>query len=171
MNFNRHLLENEMGQLLTSEMLVSIDIGCYKHNVAIGLNDGKLLDEFEVDHTQSGFKKFFTKIEYPRLSHRLPVSIAMEGYNGHARPLDRMIRARNYRLFNINNLKLARFKEIFPGSAKTDEVDARKGLELFQLRTYLPQAKAVLQEIYPTPLENEQLKRLSRRRRRRSMNE
>jgi len=155
-----------MEQFITSEMLVSLDIGCYKHNVAIGLDDGKLLDEFEVEHTQAGFNKFFTKIEYHRLSHRLPVSIAMEGYNGHARPLDRMIRARNYRLFNINNLKLSRFKEIFPGAAKSDAIDARKGLELFQLKKHLPQAKDVLQEIYATPIENEQLKRLSRRRRR-----
>ncbi|WP_292428928.1 transposase [Methylobacter sp.] len=54
------------------------------------------------------------------------MSIAMEGYNGYARPLDQMIRVRNYRLFNINNLKLARFKEIFPGAAKTDALDARK---------------------------------------------
>jgi len=54
-----------MGQSIRSERLVSIDIGCYKHNIAIGLADGKILDEFEVDHTQSGFKKFFTKIRVP----------------------------------------------------------------------------------------------------------
>jgi len=41
----------------------------------------------------------------------------MEGYNGH--PLDRMIQERGYRLFNVNNLKLARFREIFPGAANT----------------------------------------------------
>jgi hypothetical protein len=55
--------------------------------------------------------------------------VAMEGYTGYARPLDSLIRARGYRLYNINNLKLARFKEIFPGAAKTDRIDARKGLE------------------------------------------
>jgi hypothetical protein len=38
----------------------------------------------------------------------------MEGYNGYARPLDGLVRQRGYRLYNINNLKLARFKEIFP---------------------------------------------------------
>lgn len=155
-----------MSNTSTQEMLVSIDIGCYQHNVAVGLSDGTLLEEFEIHHTKKGFKQFFSKIECHHQSHQLPVSVAMEGYNGHARPLDRMIRARNYRLFNINNLKLARFKEIFPGAAKTDTIDARKGLELFQLRRHLPQAKDPLQEIYPTPVENEQLKRLSRRRRR-----
>ena len=90
----------------------------------------------------------------------------MEGYNGYARPLDGLVRARGYRLYNINNLKLARFKEIFPGAAKSDPIDARKGLELFQLRDHLPLAKEVLQEVGAVPAENEVLKRLTRRRRR-----
>jgi transposase len=90
----------------------------------------------------------------------------MEGYNGYARPLDTLVRTHNYRLFNINNLKLARFKEIFPGAAKTDDIDARKALELFQLRDHLPIAKDVLQEVKVTPQENDILKRISRRRRR-----
>ena len=45
---------------------------------------------------------------------------------------------RGYRLYNLNNLKFARFKEIFPGAAKSDRIDARKGLELFQLSDHLP---------------------------------
>jgi len=90
----------------------------------------------------------------------------MEGYNGCPRPLDGMVRQRGYRLYNINNLKLARFKEIFPGSAKSDRIGARKGLELFQLRDHLPLAKEVLQEVSGTPQHNEVLKRLTRRRRR-----
>jgi hypothetical protein len=48
----------------------------------------------------------------------LPVAVAMEGFNGHGRPLDRLVRQKGYRLFNVNNLKLARFKEVFPGAAK-----------------------------------------------------
>jgi hypothetical protein len=74
---------------------------------------------------------------------KLPVAIAMEGFNGHARPLDALIRRRGYQLFNVNNLKLARFKEIFPGPAKSDPIDTRKILELFRLREYLPLAKDV----------------------------
>ena len=80
--------------------------------------------------------------------------------------MDQLVQARGYRLYNINNLKLARFKEIFPGGAKTDRLDARKGLELFQLREHLPLAKAVLQEVGAVPSANARLKRLTRRRRR-----
>ena len=62
-------------------------------------------------------------------------------------------------------MKLARFKQIFPGAAKTDRLDARKILELFHLKDQLPMAKNVLQKVLSTPLENEKLKRLTRRRR------
>lgn len=144
-----------MSTAVFPEICVSLDVGCRFHSVAVGLSDGNLLDEFEISHTKEGFETFFKRIQQHELKHKLSVSIAMEGYNGYARPLDQMIRVRNYRLFNINNLKLARFKKVIPGAAKTDALDARKGLELFQLREYLPLAKDVLQEIKPTPIENE----------------
>ena len=66
---------------------------------------------------------------------------------------------------NVNNLKLARFKEIFPVPAKNDHIDTDKMLELFQLGDTLERANNVIQEVKPVPEENRQLKRLTRRRR------
>jgi transposase len=148
------------------ELQVSVDVGCRRHSVAIGLSDGQVLEEFEITHRPEGFQEFFSRIEKHRKVQGCGVAVAMEGYNGYARPLDSLVRERGYRLYNINNLKLARFKEIFPGAAKKDRINARKGLELFQLRDHLPLAKEVLQEVVGTPKENEILKRLTRRRRR-----
>ena len=155
-----------MAATSTVELRVSVDVGARRHHVAIGLSSGEVLEEFSIAHQPDGFTHFFTRIETHRHSHPGPVAVAMEGYNGYARPLDQLIQARGYRLYNINNLKLARFKEIFPGAAKTDRLDARKGLELFQLREHLPVAKAVLQEVGVVPAANVRLKRLTRRRRR-----
>jgi len=148
------------------ELRVSVDVGYRRHSVAIGLPSGEVLEEFEIEHRLEGFAEFFSRIEKHNSKRGCSVAVAMEGYNGYARPLDSMVRQRGYRLYNINNLKLARFKEIFPGSAKSDRIDARKGLELFQLREHLPLAKEVLQEVTGTPQHNEALKRLTRRRRR-----
>lgn len=155
-----------MGVTPTVELRVSIDVGARRHHVAIGLSSGEGLEEFAIAHQPEGFTHFFARIEIHHQCYPGPVAVAMEGYNGYARPLDRLIQARGYRLYHINNLKLARFKEIFPGAAKTDRLDARKGLELFQLREHLPLAKAVLQEVGAIPVANERLKRLTRRRRR-----
>jgi len=149
----------------TSELRVGIDVGGHVHAVAVGLSSGELLEDFEISHSAAGFRDFFARIEAHAGRHGLPVAVAMEGYNGHARPLDGLIQARRWRLFNINNLKLARFKEIFPGPAKSDLLDSRKALELFQLSDHLPMARDVLQEIPARPRENDLLKRLTRRRR------
>ena len=111
-----------------------------------------------------GFDEFFRRVEAIERHYQLPVAVAMEGFNGWARPLDGHIRRHGYRLYSVNNLKLARYKEIFPTPAKTDAIDARRILELFQLSERLPLAKNALQEIAPTPLENDKLKRLTRRR-------
>ena len=131
--------------------------------MAIGLPSGEVLEEFEIAHRPEGFAEFFSRIEKHQKVRDCGVAVAMEGFNGCARPLDAMVRRRGYRLYNINNLKLARFKEIFPGAAKSDRIDARKGLELFQLSDHLPLAKEVLQEVKGTPRENEVLKRLTQR--------
>ena len=148
------------------ELRVGIDVGGHRHSVAAGLSDGTFLEDFEIDHDGAGFQAFFSRIEALAGVHGAVPAIAMEGYNGHARPLDRLVLERGWRLFNVNNLKLARFKEIFPAAAKTDRLDARKALELFQIGDHLPLARQVLQEVVAPPEENRILKRLSRRRRR-----
>ncbi len=97
--------------MVTSQIQVAIDVGCELHRVAIGLSDGKLLDEFDITHDKAGFSSFFQHIEHVSQRYDLPVVVAMEGYNGYARPLDGQILRHGYRLFSVNNLKLARYKE------------------------------------------------------------
>ena len=143
---------------------IGIDVGSARHRVAVGLPDGKLIDEFDVEHHADGFRQFFERIATHQSRHHLPVSVAMEGYNGWARPLDGQIQRHGWQLYNVNNLKLARYKEIFPAPAKTDAIDARRILELFQLSAHVPVAREVLQAVAPAPAVNDKLKRLTRRR-------
>jgi transposase len=79
--------------------------------------------------------------------------------------LDQRILARGWKLFNVNNLKLARYKEIFPAPAKSDNIDSLRMLELFRLRQSLHVARDVLQLVIAAPPENDKLKQLTRRRR------
>ncbi|OQK17554.1 transposase [Methyloprofundus sedimenti] len=148
-----------------AHLQVAVDIGSHEHYVAIGLSEGGILDEFSITHTPAGFQYFFSRIERQEHLYNRPVDVAMEGYNGWARPLDSQIQSHGYQLYNVNNLKLARFKEIFPAPAKSDLVDTHKMLELFQLQDHLPLAKGVLQAVLPVPDANRRLKRLTRRRR------
>ena len=83
-----------MSKALSVELRVSVDVGCYSHNVAIGLSTGDVLEEFEIDHRPAGFRRFFSRIGVYERKYKCPVSVAMEGYNGWARPLDSLVRAR-----------------------------------------------------------------------------
>lgn len=148
----------------TSEIRVCVDVGSKEHYVAIGLDNGEKLDEFSFKHTPEGISLFFEKVKNHRVNHNLPVAVAMEGYNGYARPIDEIVLKKGYRLFNVNNLKLARFKEIFPAPAKTDAIDAWKIFELFTMKDNLPLRKNALQEVGVVPTENAKLKRITRRR-------
>jgi len=146
-------------------LLVGIDVGCRRHRVAVGMPDGVLLDQFDLEHQPAAFSSFFSRVEKQATKHGLPVSVGMEGHGGWARPLDEMVLAKGWKLLNVNNLKLARYKEIFPSPAKTDAIDARKILELMRLRPLLPQAKEILNEVIPAPQVNHDMKLLTRRRR------
>ena len=117
-----------MSEEKSIELRVSVDVGYRRHSVAMGLSSGEVFEEFEIDHRPEGFQEFFSRIEKHHKIKNCPVAVAMEGYNGYARPLDSLVRERGYRLYNLNNLKFARFKEIFPGAAKSDRIDARKGI-------------------------------------------
>lgn len=148
-----------------AELRVALDIGSKQHRVGIGTADGKLLEEFEISHDRKGFELFFSRIAVYEKRLGLPVVVAMEGVGGWARPLDRLILRHDYELLNVNNVKLARFKEIFAAPAKSDKIDTRKMLELMRMREVLPLAKAVVHRVEAIPAENEQLKQFTRRRR------
>lgn len=148
-----------------AELRVAVDIGSKQHRVGIGGGDGGTLEEFDISHDRDGFAKFFNRIAAFEKRYQLPVVVAMEGFGGWARPLDQMIQQHGYELLNVNNVKLARFKEIFPGPAKSDKIDTRKMLQLMHMREVLPLGKTVLRRVDPVPVENEQLKRFTRRRR------
>lgn len=147
---------------MESELQVAIDVGSRVHRVAVGDADGHILDQFDVHHTARGMDEFFDRIA--RLSPGT-VAVAMEGYNGWARPLDQRILAHGWKLFNVNNLKLARYKEIFPAPAKSDNIDSLRMLELFRMRQSLNVSRDVLQLVVAAPPENDKLKQLTRRRR------
>lgn len=147
------------------EIRICMDIGSESHQVAIGLSTGEILEEFDIAHTPQDIDIFFNKIEAHKKHYQLPVVVAMESYNGHARPIDKYVLNKGYRLININNHKLAQFKKVFPGASKSDVIDTRKMFELFTLQDHLPLAKNALQKVVPIPETHEKLKRITRRRR------
>lgn len=44
-----------MSQNHSQELHVSIDVGCYQHDISVGLADGAFLGRFEINHDKAGF--------------------------------------------------------------------------------------------------------------------
>ena len=149
---------------MQQQLLVGVDVGCRKHAVAIGGTSG-IVEEFEITHDISGFEYFFAHVSAQARRQKLPVVVGMEGMNGYARPLDQMVKAKGYSLLNVNNLKLARFKEIFAAPAKTDSIDAQQIVTLMMMAPFMDQVKESLQQVPVIGEIEMQLKRISRRRR------
>ena len=146
-------------------LLVGVDVGCRKHSVAIS-GPGGISEQFEIPHDASGFQYFFGQVaKQARLQKTMDVFVGMEGTNGYARPLDQMVKTKGYHLLNVNNLKLARFKEIFAAPAKTDCLDAQQIVTLMMMAPFMERAKETLQEVPLVDKAEVQLKRISRRRR------
>ncbi len=78
------------------QLRVGVDVDTQCHSIAVDLTDGGLLEEFEIPHTAAGFQDFFARIEGRAKRHPFPIAIAMEGYNGHVRPLDSLVKTRGW---------------------------------------------------------------------------
>ena len=146
---------------MSVELHVALAIGSAKHRVAIGLNGCREpLEEFDLAHPPAGLRDLFKCVRHHESIQGAKVCAAMEGLGGYARPLDTQVLAQGLRLYAVNNLKFARFKEIFPAPAKTDAIDARRMLQLMQMRGQVPMAEALLQEVAPVDALHQQLKAL-----------
>ena len=53
-----------MSEIKSLELRVSVDVGSRRHSVAIGLPDGRVLEEFEITHRPEGFGEFFSPGRY-----------------------------------------------------------------------------------------------------------
>ncbi len=61
------------------QLLVGIDVGCRRHRVAVGMPDGTLIDQFDLDHQPSSLDEFFLRVDKQATKFNLPVSVDTDG--------------------------------------------------------------------------------------------
>jgi hypothetical protein len=54
---------------MQNHLHVAIDIGSVCHRVAIGLDDGAVIDEFDCPHTPLGLSQFFKRVQSHEHKH------------------------------------------------------------------------------------------------------
>jgi transposase len=140
-----------------------IDVGSESHHIIILDEEDNFLYNKKIAHRINEFTEninLFRKIEKKEGGK---ISFALEGKNGYSAPLDRILLAQGFTLYNVDNLKLKRFRQAFAGEWRDDERDSLMLSKMLKLKDHLNSAreKVFIKIEKPSPV-TESLKLLSR---------
>lgn len=145
-----------------TEVHIGIDVSSTSHHVAFLFPDSSLRD-FEIPHNSEGFLRLLSEIKVECQDKGLTPIVGIEGKNGYAAPLDEIIVKRGIKLYNINNLSLNRFRQLYGAPFKNDKHDARLIATFLKSRNMLSVAgKSPLHEITKTDQITSRIRLLSR---------
>ena len=140
-----------------------INVGSESHHIIILDEEDKVLYNQKVAHKLNEFAeciKLFKQIEKKEGGK---ISFALEGKNGYSAPLDRILLDQGFTLYNVDNLKLKRFREAFAGEWRDDQRDSLMLSKMLKLKDHLnsEREKVFIKIEKPSPV-TESLKLLSR---------
>lgn len=140
-----------------------IDIGSESHHVIIMDDTGKVLYDRKVAHRFSGFREAIGEFKGIEEQQQGEITFAIEGKNGYGAPFDRMLIESGFKLYNVDNLKLRRFREVFGAEWRNDRRDAKMLAKMLKLKDHVDakEEKAFI-AVEKTPAVHEKLRILSR---------
>ena len=140
-----------------------IDIGSEHHHVIIMGDEEKILYDQKVSHKFNEFHRAVKEFREIEEREEGPISFAIEGKNGYGAPFDRILIDNGFTLYNVDNLKLKRFRDVFGAEWRNDQRDAKMLAKMLRLRDYLDvkDEKAFIR-VEKVSEVNERLKILSR---------
>ncbi len=140
-----------------------IDIGSEGHHIIIMNDKEMILYDQKIVHNISEFYKAIEEFKMIEKRGRGKISFAIEGKNGYGAPFDQILIENGFTLYNVDNLKLKQFRNVFGAEWKNDQRDARMLAKMLKLREHLDteRDKAFL-VVEKSSLINEKLKILSR---------
>lgn len=146
-----------------SKLSGGIDVGSNSHHVIVMNEKGEILYDDRVLHRINEFYKVIEKFKEMEKEENGKISFAVEGKSGYSAPFDRILIENGYSLYNIDNLKLKRFREVFGAEWRNDKRDAKMLARMMKLKENLDaEGEKVFIPINKNPLTNEKLKILSR---------
>ena len=139
-----------------------IDIGSESHHVIILDGNGKVLYDRKVAHSFKEFREVIGKFKELEEKEHGEISFAIEGKNGYGAPFDRLLLENGFKLYNVDNLKLRRFREVFGAEWRNDRRDAKMLAKMLKLKDHLDVEEKAFIAVEKTPTINEKLRILSR---------
>src|SRR4030067_3097723 len=114
-----------------------IDIGSESHHVIIMDDSGKILCDRKVAHRFSGFREAIGEFKGIEEQQRGEITFAIEGKNGYGAPFDRILMENGFKLYNVDNLKLRRFRDVFGSEWRNDRRDAKMLAKMLRLKDHM----------------------------------
>ena len=140
-----------------------IDIGSEGHHVIIMDSTGKVLYDRKVAHRFGDFRVAIGEFKGIEESQQGKITFAIEGKNGYGAPLDRMLMENGFKLYNVDNLKLRRFRDVFGAQWRNDRRDAKMLAKMLRLKDYVDaEGEKAFIAVEKTPAVHEKLRILSR---------
>jgi transposase len=140
-----------------------IDIGSESHHVIIMDGTGKVLYDRRVAHRFGEFRKVIGEFRGIEEREQGEITFAIEGKNGYGAPFDRMLIESGFKLYNVDNLKLRRFRDVFGAEWRNDRRDAKMLAKMLKLKDHVDEEKEkAFIAVEKTPAVHEKLRILSR---------
>jgi len=140
-----------------------IDVGSESHHIIILDEEDNVLYNKKISHKINEFAESINLFKQIEKRERGKISFALEGKNGYSAPLDRILLNQGFTLYNVDNLKLKRFREAFAGEWRDDHRDSLMLSKMLKLKDYInsEREKVFVKIEKPSPL-TESLRLLSR---------
>ncbi len=140
-----------------------IDIGSESHHVIIMDDSGKILCDRKVSHRFSEFHEAIMEFKGIEKQEQGEITFAIEGKNGYGAPFDRMLIESGFKLYNVDNLKLRRFSDVFGAEWRNDRRDAKMLAKMLKLKDHVDaEGDKAFIAVEKAPAINEKLRILSR---------
>ena len=114
-----------------------IDVGSESHHIIILDEEDNVLYNQKVSHKLSEFTKNIKLFKQIEKQEGRKLSFALEGKNGYSAPLDRILLDQGFALYNVDNLKLKRFRQAFAGEWRDDYRDSLMLSKMLKLKDYI----------------------------------
>ncbi|GAH48707.1 unnamed protein product, partial [marine sediment metagenome] len=114
-----------------------IDVGSESHHILILDEEDNVLYNQKVAHKLNEFTENINLFKQIEKREGGKISFALEGKNGYSAPLDRILLDRGFTLYNVDNLKLKRFREAFAGEWRDDHRDSLMLSKMLKLKEHI----------------------------------
>jgi len=140
-----------------------IDVGSVSHHITILDEEDHVLYNKKVSHKLNEFTETIKQFKRIEKKEKGEISFALEGKNGYSAPFDRILIDQGFTLYNVDNLKLKRFREAFAGEWRDDGRDALMLSKMLKLKKHInsKREKVFIKIENPSPV-TKSLKILSR---------